>query len=319
MLAGSVAKIEMSWDDAFTGNFPETPARQAWRSAVAETAAKAADKLPECASRVTKAVALVLHNDVQLLADGTARVGSQTNANLSYLIANGHCECRDFARAPHNFCTHRLSAAIARRAQELVKAKWDATTAQQDSHTEHQPVSTQEPVATPATPALPEAPASANCYVNLAGHKVQITLRDSSEEQLLSRMEKLLSRFAAVSYEKRIGWFSVDARRAFLATAWLQPRAVLTLSAHRRGPPGRTAPRAQAGATPRRPEARRDHCCATRPVPAGLQAPVCGFSGVSSSPLSFLSFASGLCSATSSRLQSGSRRHSSASMSTNWR
>src|SRR5262249_34028136 len=53
----------------------------------------------------------------------------------------------------------------------------------------------EEPIATPATPALPEAPASANCYVNLAGYKVQITLRDSNEEQLLSRMEKLLTRF----------------------------------------------------------------------------------------------------------------------------
>jgi hypothetical protein len=164
---------------------------------VAEIAAKAEAKLPECASRVTKAVALVLHNDVQLLADGTAKVASQSNANLSYLIANGHCDCRDFAHAPHNFCAHRLSAAIARRAQELVKAKLDTTTAHQDSDTEHQPVPTQEPVATPATPALPEAPASASCYVNLAGHKVQISLRDSNEEQLLSRMEKLLSRFSA--------------------------------------------------------------------------------------------------------------------------
>jgi hypothetical protein len=33
--------------------------------------------------------------------------------------------------------------------------------------------------------------------VNLAVHKVQITFRDSNEEQLLSRMEKLLTRFPA--------------------------------------------------------------------------------------------------------------------------
>src|SRR5262249_35917550 len=119
MLAGSVAKIEMSWDDALSGNFPET-ARQAWRSAVAEIASKAETKLPECASRITKAVALVLHNDVQLLADGTAKVGSQSNANLSYLIANGHCDCRDFERAPHNFWVSASGGTIGCRSGTLM-------------------------------------------------------------------------------------------------------------------------------------------------------------------------------------------------------
>jgi hypothetical protein len=208
MLAGSVAKIEMSRDDALSGNFPETPARQAWRSAVAEVASKAEAKIPECASRITKAVALVLRHDVQLLADGTARVGSQSNANLSYLIANGHCDCRDFAHAPHNFCTHRLSAAIARRAQELVKAKLGSTTAHQDRYTKHQPVSTQEPV---TTPVLPESPASANAYVLINGHRVQITLRGYNEETVLERMTKILERFPAEAPKaepKPEGWCS---------------------------------------------------------------------------------------------------------------
>jgi hypothetical protein len=196
--------------DTWTHHNGDNPARQMWRSAVAEIAEKTQSKLPECASRVTKAVALVLHNDVQLLADGTAKVASQSNANLSYLIANGHCDCRDFERAPHNFCTHRLSAAIARRSQELVKAKLDATTAQQDSQPEHQPVPTQEPVVTPAIPALPEAPASCNVYIMLNGHRVQMTLRDYNEETLLERMAKILERFPAEEEpkkeEKREGW-----------------------------------------------------------------------------------------------------------------
>jgi hypothetical protein len=136
-----VAVREISWEEASEPGF-ETLPRQIWREAVADIAAKAHAKLPECASRVAKAVALVLHNDVELLADGTARVGSQSNANVSYLIANGHCDCRDYSKAPHNLCTHRLGAAIARRAQELVKAKLDATPDQQDSPTEHQLVPT---------------------------------------------------------------------------------------------------------------------------------------------------------------------------------
>jgi hypothetical protein len=200
---------QFSWDDIADPTF-ENPARQAWRSAVAEVASKAETKLPECASRVAKAVALVLHNDVQLLADGTARVGSQSNANLSYLIVNGHCDCRDFARAPHKFCSHRLSAAIARRAQELVKAKLGATIAQQDSHTEHQPAQVQpqeQPVST-----LPEAPASCNVYVNIGGRQVQVTLRDTDEQHMLTRLETLLQRFPMVEepreHTQKEGWCS---------------------------------------------------------------------------------------------------------------
>jgi hypothetical protein len=198
-----------SWEsDSFIQHNGENSTRQIWRSAVAEIAAKAENKLPECASRVTKAVALVLRNDVELLADGTARVGSQSQANLSHLIANGHCDCRDFARAPHNFCTHRLSAAIARRAQELVKAKLGATTAQQNSHIKHQPVSTQEPV---ATPVLPESPVSANAYVLINGHRVQVTLRGYHEETVLERMTKVLERFPAEEPKEELkskGWCS---------------------------------------------------------------------------------------------------------------
>jgi hypothetical protein len=58
-------------------------------------------------------------------------------------------------------------------------------------------ISTQEPVATPATPILPEAPASANAYVLMNGHRIQITLRDYHEETLLERMAKILERFPA--------------------------------------------------------------------------------------------------------------------------
>jgi hypothetical protein len=90
---------------------------------VAEIAEKARAKLPECSGRVDSAVKIVLAGDVELQADGTAKVASQSNGSTAYHIVNGHCDCKDFAKAPHNFCKHRLSAAIARRAQELVKAQ----------------------------------------------------------------------------------------------------------------------------------------------------------------------------------------------------
>src|ERR671925_1229002 len=87
---------------------PDQSARQAWRAAVAEIAAKAHAKLPECNGRVDSAVKIVLAGDVELLADGTARVASQSNGTTTYHIVNGHCDCKDFAKAPHNFCKHRL-------------------------------------------------------------------------------------------------------------------------------------------------------------------------------------------------------------------
>jgi hypothetical protein len=153
---------------------------------VAAIAAKAHDKLPECHGRVESAVKIVLAGDVELLADGTARVASQSHGTTTYHIVNGHCDCKDFAKAPHGFCKHRLSAAIARRALELTKVQLAAAT----------PAS-QPPPAQPPAP-LPEAPASVNVHLQLAGRQVQLTLRDSDEGRLLARLEAVLQRFPLV-------------------------------------------------------------------------------------------------------------------------
>src|SRR5215510_14812542 len=120
-----VAVKEFSWEEVSS---PAFGSRAAWREAVAAIAAKAHDKLPECNGRVDKAVALVLASDVELLPDGTARVASQSNGTTQYVVCNGTCTCRDYEKAPHNLCKHRLSAAIARRARELAKATLDAGT-----------------------------------------------------------------------------------------------------------------------------------------------------------------------------------------------
>src|ERR1043166_4626596 len=107
---------EISWDDMLDGKpLPETSARQAWRAAVAEIADKAKAKLPECSGRVDAAVRIVLAGDVELLADGTARVASQSNGSTAYQVVNGTCECRDFPKAPSGWCKHRIAAGIAKR------------------------------------------------------------------------------------------------------------------------------------------------------------------------------------------------------------
>jgi hypothetical protein len=123
MVAGTISKVEVSWDDALSGNFPATPARQVWRDAVAEIADKANAALPECNGRVEKAVALVLAGDVELLDGGTAKVASQSNGTTQYFVVNGTCECKDFPKAPQGFCKHRLAYGIYKRATALAKAR----------------------------------------------------------------------------------------------------------------------------------------------------------------------------------------------------
>jgi hypothetical protein len=165
-----VAVKEITWEEASAPD-SETTTRQALREAVAAIAAKAHEKLPECNGRIDSAVKIVLAGDATLLADGTARVASQSNGQTIYHVVNGSCDCKDFAKAPHGFCKHRLSAAIARRAQELVKASLDAG-ANGQAEAPRQPVQPDAPSAP-----LPEAPVSITLKATLHGHEVLVTLR----------------------------------------------------------------------------------------------------------------------------------------------
>ena len=154
--------------------------RQIWRQAVSEVAEKAKATLPQCNGRVEKAVQLVLNGDVELLPDGKAKVASQSNGTTCYFIVNGTCECKDFAKAPSGWCKHRLAYGMYKRASALVKAK----VAQYESTETHR-----------CETLLPEAPASVNVRLTLGGREVQFTLRDTDEQHLLERLEKLLEQF----------------------------------------------------------------------------------------------------------------------------
>ena len=175
-----VAVHTLSWEEVSSPDFG-TPTRLAWREAVAEIAAKAHDKLPECNGRVDSAVKIVLAGDVEFLADGTARVASQSHGQTVYHVVNGHCDCKDFAKAPHNFCKHRLSAAIARRAQELVTAK-------RDTPVNGQATAQDQPARPPATP-LPEAPVSITLKGLVHGHEVLVTLRGVDFSSVKAQVE----------------------------------------------------------------------------------------------------------------------------------
>ena len=183
---------QFSWDDIASPDFGN-PARVAWREAVAEIADKAKAALPECNGRVEKAAAIVLNGDVELLADGKARVASQSNGTTQYVVCNGTYECRDFAKAPSGWCKHRIAAGMAKRATPLAKAKLEAATNGQAT-----PASQPAPSAAAEKPWLPEVPASINVHLELAGRQVQLTLRDSDEGRLLARLDAVLQRFPLV-------------------------------------------------------------------------------------------------------------------------
>src|SRR2546425_364513 len=169
--------------------------RQAWREAVAEIAEKAKATLPECNGRVDSAVKIVLAGDVELQADGTARVASQSNGQTAYHIVNGSCDCKDYPKAPSNWCKHRIAAGIHKRASALAKAKLDH---RNGTSTDASQPPTEQPQEQPqgeAAPALPEAPASANCHIIIEGRQVQVTLRDTDEQRLLARLAALLRQY----------------------------------------------------------------------------------------------------------------------------
>src|SRR6266545_1235017 len=117
-----IMTIVTSYDfesDTWTNHNGETPARQAFRAAVAEIAAKAKETLPECNGRVDSAVKIVLAGDVELLEGGKAKVASQSNGTTVYHVVNGSCDCKDFPKAPSNWCKHRIAAGLALRARAL--------------------------------------------------------------------------------------------------------------------------------------------------------------------------------------------------------
>src|SRR5215831_14499308 len=146
--------------------------RQAWREAVAEIAEKAKATLPECNGRVDSAVKIVLAGDVEPQADGTAKVASQSNGQTAYHIVNGSCDCKDYPKAPSNWCKHRIAAGIHKRAYALAKAKLAQLDSASNGTSEPPAESSQGQPQGETVSTLPEAPASANVHITLVGRRV---------------------------------------------------------------------------------------------------------------------------------------------------
>ena len=182
-----VAVREIAWEEV---SAPDFGSRAVWREAVAEIAEKAKAKLPECGGRVDSAVKIVLAGDVELQANGTAKVASQSNGSTAYHVVNGECSCKDFAKAPHQFCKHRLSTAIVRRAQELVKQRLEQLNGASNGTSQPPAEQAQTQTQSEAVSALPEAPVSITLKATLHGHEVMVTLRGTDFASVKAQVEQ---------------------------------------------------------------------------------------------------------------------------------
>src|SRR5262245_9977657 len=149
--------------------------------AVKRTFDLAMARLPqELHGHLERAHALLLHRHVFPTDDGKhAQVLSSDG--MRWYPVNGHCACMDATKAPQGLCKHRLAFGIYRRASELL----------------HAPQHGAGGAPAPAPAALPEAPASVNVRVMIDGREAHVTLRDTDEARLLTRVQAVLARYPA--------------------------------------------------------------------------------------------------------------------------
>lgn len=172
--------VELTWDQIATGNFPahQTPSAESYfLTALSDTMRRALHQLPDkLHGRLSKAHELVLAGHVVPLASGEYDVISQCAKGEKTYRVNGICDCPDYAKAPEindvHFCKHKLASALYQRASQRAKQALEADL-------------NGKPADPQADTPLPEAPASVNTFVDVDGHKVQVTLRGTDVSVLL--------------------------------------------------------------------------------------------------------------------------------------
>jgi hypothetical protein len=159
--------------------------RALFRQTVAQVAERAKAILPQEANgRIESATKLVLMGDVEPQADGTIHVGSSSDPSKTYQLVGHACDCQDFThKAPDGWCCHRIAAGIAKRVGELLPPPSPEVI---------------PPASAPlgdAPAGLPEAACSANCHIMIENRQVQVTLRGTSEAEVLARLTAVLRQY----------------------------------------------------------------------------------------------------------------------------
>jgi hypothetical protein len=114
-------KVEVSWDDALHGNFPDTSVQQLFTQTVIAVAAQAKAVLLEANCRVERARDLVLGGAVMHNDNGSFTVRSQSRSGKRYTVdGNGTCHCPDAAQGQEP-CKHLLATWIWRKAHRQLE------------------------------------------------------------------------------------------------------------------------------------------------------------------------------------------------------
>lgn len=151
MVSGSVSKVELSWEDVASDNFPPTP-RQLFATAVLAEAAKTKAAMPHANGRVERARDLVLAGLVISQPDYSFAVRSESAKGKTYVVKDNVCECPDALKVEGGRCKHLLATWIWRKARRAVEAQADSTP---DATADDMP----DPVGPQASPAQPHTPA----------------------------------------------------------------------------------------------------------------------------------------------------------------
>lgn len=181
----SPRKIECSWDDALSGNFPPTPAPapDAFTHALTTAAATmvADPQIPTGSDRFGLACDLVRKGVVRIEDDGSATVQS---GSATYQLTPD-CTCQD-SQKRSRWCKHYLAVELLTRAVREMSLPQQKETAMNGA-SEH-PAKDQAPVE-PAP--FAEAPYSATFRALKQGFDVMVTIRKGNNTEFLAALDRM--------------------------------------------------------------------------------------------------------------------------------
>lgn len=145
--------------------------------------------LPDLGNRLTAGMDLVLKHAVAPQGDGYQVTSGTTQYQLT-----PHCTCQ-FAEHQSKWCKHAIAVELYKAVQQPLGS--DARNGQ-SPHADTTPPAADAPLSTPAASApppvttLPEAPASITMKWQDGGVDLMLTLRDTDDDALFSRVKQVL-------------------------------------------------------------------------------------------------------------------------------
>jgi len=97
---------------------------------IKEYVSAAKERSPHLASRIDRALYLILMRDFKVTSETTTEIESETEEGRYYHLTNGKtCNCADFTRknAPNGWCKHRLAFFIVTKLESMTQDRLAST------------------------------------------------------------------------------------------------------------------------------------------------------------------------------------------------